>query len=76
MAYSLKYYPPEINDIVKELKGYINHDGTPLYLIDITFKKFTATLLKDTSWISLLSELDKKMNRSFKIENKFSPEYR
>jgi hypothetical protein len=72
-AYSLKYFPPEINDWVEELRGYLKNKASMFYA-EFTFKDFTKTIISDTLWVSMLADLDKKMRQPFKIENHFSPD--
>ena len=65
-------YLIDINSIVNDLRGNIKRDINARSGVYSTFKDFAITLTKDTLWIPLIAELNKKMKQGFKIENNFS----
>jgi hypothetical protein len=79
----------KIDFVVRRSAEYDDNDGLVVYVdelrqflknktsmpsVEFRFRKFTGTLIKDTLWVSLLAELDKKMKKSFEIEDSFSPD--
>lgn len=70
--YLRKYDTAEINNIVVELRGFLNGDPVSVSDVKFMYKSFADALKKDTLWMPLLASLDKKTKSEFILEKKFS----
>jgi len=70
--YIRKYDTVEIRNIIAELRGYLSGDLASATDVKFMYRSFADTLKKDTLWMPLLEQLDKKSKSEFVLENKFS----
>jgi hypothetical protein len=61
-------------DIPGDIRKFLNGETASLPDFEHLFRDFTTTLIKDTSWVSLLAELNQKIKQKIEIENDFSPD--
>jgi len=74
LDYSSKYDEASLLSVVKDIKDYSDGKQSALLSFGLLPDGYAETLKKDTLWIPLIAELDKKLSDNSNIKNEFAPE--
>jgi len=70
--YFRKYDTTGIREIINELRNYLKGDAVSRSDVAFQFQSFADTLKRDTTWMSLIAELDRKTKSELVLRNEFS----
>jgi len=74
LDYSSKYDEAGLSSVVQDMRDYSHGKQPTLSSFGILPYGYAETLKKDTLWVPLIAELDKKLSDNSNIKNEFAPE--